>query len=150
MSADVPTSARARATAIAEGAIEAIRAHGAATFPDECCGALIEKDGRIVEAYAMANTTSSGAARRFRIGPDGYREAENRARSAGGTLVGFYHSHPNEPARPSAYDLEHAWPNLVYVIISVRDAVPGDITAWHLRDDRSGFDQGDLRWHTGS
>ena len=98
----------------------------------------------------MDNTTDIGAARRFRIGPDGYRQADARARARGGSLVGFYHSHPNEPARPSAYDLEHAWPNLTYVIISVRAGTPGDITAWHLRDDRSGFDEGELIWPTGS
>ena len=137
-------------TLIAVEAIETIRLHGAETFPDECCGALIAVDGRIVEAFRMANTTDIGAARRFRIGPDGYRQADARARVRGGVLVGFYHSHPNEPARPSAYDLEHAWPNLTYVIISVRAGTPGDITVWHLRDDRSGFDEGELIWPTGS
>jgi proteasome lid subunit RPN8/RPN11 len=98
----------------------------------------------------MENTTAGGAARRFRIGPDGYRLADKRARERGGALVGFYHSHPNEPARPSAYDLEHAWPNLTYVIISVRAGTPGDISVWHLRDDRSGFDEGELKWPIGS
>ena len=106
--------------------------------------------GRIVEAFRLDNTTNGGAARRFRIGPDGYRQAEANARARGGTLAGFYHSHPNEAARPSAYDLEHAWPNFTYVIISVRAGTPGDITVWHLRDDRSGFDEGELIWPTGS
>jgi proteasome lid subunit RPN8/RPN11 len=138
------------ATAIAPHAIDDIRRHGAETFPDECCGALIAVDGTVSEAFALANTTGGGAARRFRIGPDGYRLAETRAREVRGTLVGFYHSHPNAPARPSAYDLEHAWPNFIYVIISVTAGTPGDITAWHLRDDRSGFEQGELKWLTGS
>ena len=139
-----------RSTILTAEALETIRLHGAETFPDECCGALIAVDGRIVEAFKMDNTTDIGAARRFRIGPDGYRQADARARARGGSLVGFYHSHPNEPARPSAYDLEHAWPNLTYVIISVRAGTPGDITVWHLRDDRSGFDEGELIWPTGS
>lgn len=137
-------------TTLSAEALETIRKHGAETFPYECCGALIEVGGVVVEAYPMENTTSSGAARRFRIGPDQYRQADTRARERGGSLVGFYHSHPNEPARPSAYDLEHAWPNLTYVIISVRAGVPSDITVWHLRDDRSGYDEGELRWPTGS
>jgi proteasome lid subunit RPN8/RPN11 len=138
------------ATIVASDVIEAIRRHGAETFPYECCGALIVVDGVIVEALALPNTTSGGAARRFRIGPDDYRRSEARARGRGGELAGFYHSHPNEPARPSAYDLEHAWPNLVYVIISVLAGTPADVRAWHLRDDRSGFDEGELRWHTES
>jgi proteasome lid subunit RPN8/RPN11 len=138
-----------RTTVISEQAIDAIRTHGSAEFPHECCGALIQVNGTIVEAHALKNTTAEGAARRFRIGPQGYREAEARARERGGTLAGFYHSHPNEPARPSQYDLDHAWPNLTYVIVSVNAGTPGDITVWHLRDDRSGFDEGELKWHTG-
>jgi proteasome lid subunit RPN8/RPN11 len=137
-------------TTLSAAALETIRQHGAETFPDECCGALIVVDGVITEAFRMKNTTGGSATRRFRIGPEGYRLADARAREVGGTLVGFYHSHPNEPARPSAYDLEHAWPNLTYVIISVRAGTPDDITVWHLRDDRSGFDQGELKWPIGS
>jgi proteasome lid subunit RPN8/RPN11 len=139
MSAGVGTSTR-----ITASALEAIRAHGTETFPDECCGALIEVGGLIVDAFRLPNTTSGGAARRFRIGPDDYRASEARASELKGALAGFYHSHPNHPARPSAYDLEQAWPNFSYVIISVNAAVPGDITCWHLKDDRSAFDQGEL------
>ena len=145
MSAGVGTSTR-----ITAGALEAIRAHGVETFPDECCGALVEVDGLIVDAFRLPNTTSGGAARRFRIGPGDYRASEARASALKGTLAGFYHSHPNHPARPSAYDLEQAWPNFAYVIISVNAAVPGDITCWHLKDDRSAFDQGELICHTES
>src|SRR4029453_9163511 len=139
-----------RTTVVAEQAAETIRRHGAEDFPYECCGALIELNGTIVEAFPLRNTTGGGAARRFRIGPDGYRQAEARARERGGTLAGFYHWHPNEPAPPLADDLGHAWPNFSYVIISVRDGTPGDITVWHLRDDRSGFDEGELKGHFGS
>jgi proteasome lid subunit RPN8/RPN11 len=149
MSMEAPTTS-VRTTVIVQTAGETIRRHGAEDFPYECCGALIELEGRIVEAFPLRNTTGGGAARRFRIGPDGYRQAEARARERGGTLAGFYHSHPNEPARPSAYDLEHAWPNFSYVIISVRDGTPAEVTVWHLRDDRSGFDEGELKWHIGS
>jgi proteasome lid subunit RPN8/RPN11 len=149
MTTEVKSAAPAAVT-IAADAVEEIRRHGAETFPYECCGALISAGGVIVEAFRLANTTNSGAARRFRIGPGDYRAAEARAGERKGTLAGFYHSHPNEPARPSQYDLDHAWPNLTYVIISVSAGVPGDITSWHLREDRSAFDQGELRWHTGS
>lgn len=141
---------RVESTRIARGALEAIQKHGAETFPDECCGALIAVGGTIVEAVRLANTTGGPAARRFRIGPDDYRLAERHARERNGVLAGFYHSHPNEPARPSAYDLEHAWPNLTYIIISVHAGAPGDIRAWRLREDRSGFDEGELTWDTGS
>ena len=149
MTTDLTQGAVASITITTEAG-EAIRRHGAETFPHECCGALISVDGAIVDAFRLPNTTSSGAARRFRIGPSDYRAAEARATERKGTLAGFYHSHPNEPARPSQYDLDHAWPNLTYVIISVNAGAPGDITSWLLREDRTMFDQGDLRWHTGS
>ena len=145
MSATVGTGSK-----ITAAALDRIRAHGVETFPDECCGALIEVGGAIVDAFRLPNTTSSGAARRFRIGPGDYRASEARASELKGTLAGFYHSHPNHPARPSEYDLEHAWPNFSYVIISVNAAVPGDITVWHLKDERSAFEQGELICHTES
>jgi proteasome lid subunit RPN8/RPN11 len=124
--------------------LDEIRAHGEQTYPDECCGALIAVNGALVEAFRLPNTTLAGARRRFRIGPSDYRQAEARASERGGTLAGFYHSHPDHPARPSQHDLEHAWPNLIYVIVSVRAGSAGDVTAWRLRDDRSAFDQGEL------
>ena len=133
-----------RAGAFPAAVLDEIRAHGAEAYPYECCGAMIAVNGEIVEAFRLPNTTSAGARRRFRIGPSDYREAEARARERHGTLAGFYHSHPDHPAHPSQHDLEHAWPNLIYVIVSVNAGSAGDITAWRLRDDRSAFDQGDL------
>lgn len=124
--------------------IEEIRAHGAEAYPFECCGALIALDGAVVEAFRLPNTTAAGARRRFRIGPSDYRQAEARAAERHGTLAGFYHSHPDHPARPSQHDLDHAWPNLIYVIVSVSAGTPGAMTAWRLRDDRSAFDEGEL------
>ena len=138
------TPAESKAGSFPAPVIEEIRAHGSETYPYECCGALIAVDGAIVEAFRLPNTTSAGARRRFRIGPSDYRQAEARATERGGTLAGFYHSHPDHPARPSQHDLEHAWPNLIYVIVAVSAGKAGDITAWRLRDDRTAFDQGEL------
>jgi len=122
----------------------AIRAHGSETYPNECCGALIGRDGNVTETLALPNTTEEGPRRRFMVRPQDYRAAEKRAAESGGELLGFYHSHPDHPARPSQYDLDHAWPFFSYVIVSVRDGVSGDMTAWRLREDRSAFDQEEL------
>jgi proteasome lid subunit RPN8/RPN11 len=122
----------------------AIRAHGSETYPNECCGALIGRDGNVTETLALPNTTEEGPRRRFMVRPQDYRAAEKRATESGGELLGFYHSHPDHPARPSQYDLDHAWPFFSYVIVSVRDGVSGDMTAWRLREDRSAFDQEQL------
>ena len=129
---------------LADGVDAAIRQHGTDTYPNECCGALIGR-GRVVTAtYALPNTTEEGPRRRFLVRPQDYREAEKRATEAGGELLGFYHSHPDHPARPSQYDLDHAWPFFSYIIVAVREAVPEDMTSWRLREDRSAFDQEDL------
>jgi proteasome lid subunit RPN8/RPN11 len=137
--ADDLSKAAVTTVTMAADAIEAIRAHGRATFPYECCGALIAVGGTIVEAFALENTTDGEPRRRFRIDARDYLAAEKRARSLGSAVVGFYHSHPNAPARPSAYDLEHAWPNLVYAIVSVVEGEPDQLTAWWLSDDRKSF-----------
>lgn len=117
----------------------AIRAHGRETFPHECCGAMLGKDGVVLEAFALANTTEEGPRRRFLIRPDDYRAAETRAREAGLELLGFYHSHPDHPARPSQYDLDHAWPSFSYVIVSVMAGEDKNLTSWQLAPDRSAF-----------
>ena len=121
-----------------------IRAHGADTYPNECCGALIGRAGVVTETLALPNTTEEGPRRRFMVRPQDYRAAEKRATEAGAELLGFYHSHPDHPARPSQYDLDHAWPFFSYVIVSVREGVSGDMTSWRLREDRSAFDEEDL------
>ncbi|OFW13042.1 MAG: hypothetical protein A3F70_17855 [Acidobacteria bacterium RIFCSPLOWO2_12_FULL_67_14] len=128
------------------GVAAAIRRHGAETYPDECCGALIGRDGAVVATYALPNTTEEGPRRRFRIRPQDYRDAERQASAAGAELLGFYHSHPDHPARPSQYDLDHAWPFFSYVIVSVRAGAPEAMTSWRLRDDRSAFDQEELTY----
>ena len=137
-------SSAVTATPIAMEALDTIRRHAAETYPDECCGALIASGGRIIEAFPLPNTTGAGARRRFRISPSDYRLSEQRAGEKHGTLAGFYHSHPDHPARPSQHDLEQAWPNLMYVIVAVSEGTAGEISAWHLRDDRSAFEQAEL------
>jgi proteasome lid subunit RPN8/RPN11 len=131
---------------LTDTAIAAIRDHGRETYPNECCGALIGRDGRVTEAYALPNTTEEGPRRRFLVRPGDYRAAEAHAEARGGELLGFYHSHPDHPATPSQYDLDHAWPFFSYVIISVRNGEPGDLRSWRLRDDRSQFDEEELTW----
>jgi proteasome lid subunit RPN8/RPN11 len=130
---------------ISAGVDSAIRAHGEETYPHECCGALIGRDARVTEIVPLPNTTEEGPRRRFLVRPVDYREAERRATDLGGDLLGFYHSHPDHPARPSQYDLDHAWPTFAYIIVAVAQGTATDITVWYLKDDRSSFEEGTLR-----
>src|SRR4051794_36833561 len=115
---------------------DAIRAHGRETYPHECCGALIGRDRFVSETLALPNTTDEGPRRRFLVRPSDYREAERRAAELGAELLGFYHSHPDHPARPLQYDLDHAWPTLAYIIVAVAAGKDDAMTVWYLKDDR--------------
>ena len=126
--------------------VAAIRRHAATAYPYECCGALIgtAADGRpveVVDTRQLENVTAEGPRRRFRVSAADYQQCETHARRVGAELVGFYHSHPDHPAEPSQYDLDHAWPNFSYVIIAVRGGEPAGLRSWRLRPDRSAFDE---------
>jgi proteasome lid subunit RPN8/RPN11 len=135
-----------------------IRRHGEETYPHECCGALVGTNGHTTATVALPNTTEEGPRRRFMVRPSDYRLAEQRAKELGGDLLGFYHSHPDHPARPSQYDLDHAWPTFAYIIVAVKGdhddagsarrsaegAKAGDMTVWFLKEDRSEFEEGEL------
>lgn len=132
---------------ITESAIERIRGHAHRIYPEECCGFLIgswDADGEaLVEgARPVENVREELKERRYRIDPEDYRVAEDEAEAAGKAVVGFYHSHPDHPARPSRTDLDEAtFPGYAYVITSVMSGQPGELTAWSLRDDRTGFEE---------
>jgi len=122
----------------------AIRLHGQETYPHECCGALVGRDGAATAVVALPNTTDEGPRRRFMVRPSDYQLAERRATELGGELLGFYHSHPDHPARPSQYDLDHAWPTFAYIIVAVASGVAEAMTVWYLQEDRSRFEEGSL------
>jgi proteasome lid subunit RPN8/RPN11 len=132
------------AFALGPGVVSAIRRHGEETYPHECCGALVGRDNRADAVVALPNTTEEGPRRRFLVRPSDYRLAEQRAGELGAELLGFYHSHPDHPARPSQYDLDHAWPTFAYVIVSVATGAAADMTVWWLKDDRTLFEKGEL------
>ena len=94
----------------------------------------------------MDNDREDGARHnRFSISPEAYMQSEKEARRCEMDIIGFYHSHPNAPARPSQYDLDHAWPWYSYVIVSVMDGVAVDMTSWILEEDRSAFAGEDVK-----
>ena len=126
--------------------VKMIREHAAAMFPHECCGFLLGRDApeirSVVEILRAENIRGDEEQHnRFTISPTDFMKAEKAARADQLDIVGFYHSHPNAPARPSEYDLEYAWPVYTYLIQSVQDGEAADMTCWVLRDDRSCFDE---------
>ena len=121
---------------------EAIRLHGEATFPYECCGFLYgnEDQGRhITLSQPVDNNKEGDQRRRFEISPLDYMKAEQYAIANNTQLLGIYHSHPNHPAIASVHDLEKAMPFFSYVIISVRQGKYADIKSWKLYDEKREF-----------
>ena len=124
--------------------VELLKAYGAESYPNECCGFLLGKqvngDKEVISTFPSNNASASAEQyHRFLITPQAYLECEKFARSKDLDIIGFYHSHPNAAARPSSYDIEHGWPWYSYVIVSVKNSKADDVTSWTLREDRSKF-----------
>jgi proteasome lid subunit RPN8/RPN11 len=125
--------------------LQAIGRHGEATFPEECCGFLIghaQAEATVVErVLPVDNERPDSRHNRYVIEPETVLAAHKAARAAGADVVGYYHSHPDHPSRPSDFDREHAWPGLSYLIVSVMKGQVADARSWRLADDRERFDE---------
>lgn len=123
--------------------MDAILAHAREDYPHECCGVMLGSasgdDKTVAAIRRLENVHEEGHERRFLISPESMFRVERDARAAGQSVLGFYHSHPDHPARPSEYDREWAWPWYSYIIVAVAKGEPGDVTCWTLDDDRGAF-----------
>lgn len=128
-----------------------IRRHAERAYPHECCGALLgkvtEKGRQITRALRITNARAESADNRFLVTDADYLRAEKEALLAGLELLGFYHSHPDHAARPSRFDLEHAFPWFSYVILAVSGGRAGELTSWILAEDRARFHEEEAREH---
>lgn len=121
--------------------------HAKTTYPEECCGFLLGVDGqirKIQRVCATQNMNQESREKRYNIHPKELIRADEEARKSNMNLIGIYHSHPDAPAQPSKFDLDHAWPWYTYLVLSVQRGEPKDVAAWLLSEDRSSFDQDDL------
>jgi proteasome lid subunit RPN8/RPN11 len=135
---------------ISEKEVTAIREHGVRDYPYECCGLLLGRfgpDGKIVaQTYPISNAREESAKRnRFLITPEELMKGERYARDHDLEVVGFYHSHPDSPAVPSQYDLEHAWPTYSYIIVSTSADQANDLFSWEQEPDRSRFNREEIQ-----
>ncbi len=130
---------------LAAAAREAIRREAARAYPHEGCGALLGREPDVVsETLALANQEPNSPRTRFVVSPRDYLAAEQQADARGLTLLGFWHSHPDHPARPSETDRAFAWPGLLTVVVAVERGRPREITAWALPAPEQPFRQLDL------
>jgi proteasome lid subunit RPN8/RPN11 len=119
--------------------VDEIRREGERAYPAECCGVLAGHSGEAKEVVRLVPVTNrrTDDPHRYLIAPDDLRRIEGELRSSGLEVLGCYHSHPDHPAAPSAFDTDQAWPWYSYVIVRVDRARAGELTSWVLHDDRS-------------
>ena len=135
---------------IDEKNIDAITIHAERDYPHECGGMLIghfEADGRktVVETFPLENAREEEARHnRVLILPGDVLKTERYAREKKLDVIGYYHSHPESPAVPSQYDLDHALPVWSYVIVSVVKGKAINILSWEMENDRSKFNEEEI------
>lgn len=119
--------------------VDEIRRQGQVAYPAECCGVLVGSAGVVKEVSRLVpmQNRRTDDPHRYLIAPDDLRRVEADLRSEGLEVLGCYHSHPDHPAAPSAFDLEHAWPWYSYIIVRVDQGRAAELTSWVLEDDRS-------------
>lgn len=129
---------------ISKSLLAEIRAHGEETYPEECVGALLGRRGEpasVLHMERMENIRTEERARRYEISPKDYLRVEALASEKSLALLGFYHSHPDHPAAPSAYDRERAFPFFHYLVCEVTGGRGNDVTAWRLSEETGEFDR---------
>ena len=97
------------------------------------------KDDLMRDWLQRSDPLINSSRNRFLILPEDFVASEREARRRGVDILGFYHSHPDHPARPSEFDREHAWPWYTYLITAVEKGAPRDTTGWLLTEDRAKF-----------
>jgi proteasome lid subunit RPN8/RPN11 len=122
---------------ISDSVYRQVRQHGEETYPHECCGVLLGKaldDGNEVElAIRAGNTRTDSAHNRYHIAPQELIAIQRQARERSLDIVGFYHSHPDHPARWSSTDFNEAhWLGCSYVITSVETGVAKQTNSFFL------------------
>jgi [CysO sulfur-carrier protein]-S-L-cysteine hydrolase len=107
-------------------------AHARAGLPNEACGILAGRDGRVERFFPAESDDPSPYY--YRIEARDQIRIMNAIDDAGLDLLGIYHSHTSSPAYPSRTDAEQAfWPNAVYVIVSLAEP-QSDVRGYRIHD----------------
>ena len=130
------------------GALDELSRMAAASYPDEGCGVLVGTVSRgeveVVEVTQGRNLVTERSRDRYELDPGAIVAAERAARAKGLDIVGFWHTHPDHPARPSGFDTERAWPEYVYVICATTAAGVQTVRAFQL-EEGGGFVEAPMR-----
>lgn len=124
---------------MASTVIAAITAAARGAAPREACGILLGR-GACVESVLVTANVAADPTRHFEVDPAALVTAHKTARSGGAKVIGYFHSHPNGLARPSATDAaSSAREGAVWVIAAPDSDGTWGITCWH--DGVAGFER---------
>jgi len=128
--------------------LDQIRKHGEQTYPYECCGFLLgvrEGETNVLnDAFPAENERQESQETRYLITPQQYKRADDYARKRGLGIIGYYHSHPDHPAAPSGYDLDHScWPGESYIIVAVEKGKSAALNSF-TKPDYTSFEQEEI------
>jgi proteasome lid subunit RPN8/RPN11 len=115
--------------------------HAESGYPNEVCGVLIGKNGKITDYKRCRNLNEDRKRDRYELDPASFYEADDWARKNGREIVGIYHSHPDHPSIPSEFDRSRAWPEWIYIILSINAGKYNDGRAWLLDDSVLTFNE---------
>lgn len=119
----------------------AINAHASEGYPHEVCGFLIgpRGGGGVTEAVRGRNLVTERARDRYEIDPRDMIRIQRRVDDEGLDLLGYYHSHPDHPARASVFDADRSWAGPVYLIVSCEQGTVVDANAFIALKDGGPF-----------
>jgi proteasome lid subunit RPN8/RPN11 len=113
--------------------LDVIRREAARAYPHEGCGALLGPEaGDVRVTIPLPNSETGQPRRRFKVSPEDYLNVEDAAEARGLRLLGFWHSHPDHPARPSPTDRRYAWEGLLTLIVAVEAGEPAEVSVWEV------------------
>ncbi|MBI5682905.1 MAG: M67 family metallopeptidase [Deltaproteobacteria bacterium] len=133
--------------------------HAKESYPYEGCGVLVGKQKQgsgvkgqgsgivknILRIYPLENINKDRANDRYEIDPRDLLRVEKEASKERLDVIGFFHSHPDHPDRPSEFDRQRAWPLYSYIIVSVRNGKDVSVKSWTFEDEGESFKEEEIR-----
>jgi proteasome lid subunit RPN8/RPN11 len=124
--------------------------HAEATFPNECCGAMLGRtvDGKrlVTAAVGIENAFNGEQGARYELRPEDLLAADKAARERGLEVVGIFHSHPDCDAYFSETDLKNSCPWYSFVVLSIKGGKFDHANSFLPDWDQTKADKEELIW----
>jgi proteasome lid subunit RPN8/RPN11 len=128
--------------------LEEMLAEARGRYPFEACGVLVgvgQAPARVKRVVAVVNRETEQPRVRYQIAPEDLIRVTREARDRGEEIVGYFHSHPDHPARPSETDrriaAEGISDGVFHVVVGVENGERAVPTAWVFRDAAQSFEE---------